>query len=156
MPTGARPVRDFLRLLRQRYANVEVLIYPVKVQGVEAAGEIARALEELPAYPGVEVIVLARGGGSLEDLWPFNEEKVACAIHRRPHPGGLRRWAMKWTSPSPISWRTRWPPPPSSAAVELGAPDKGALARGIWTVWQALCGLHLKAAPGGRPGGKST
>lgn len=84
-PTGA-VVRDFLRLQRQRFPNVEVLIYPVKVQGAEAAGEIARALDELPAVPGVEVIILARGGGSLEDLWPFNEEEVARAIARCPIP----------------------------------------------------------------------
>lgn len=84
-PTGA-VVRDFLRLQRQRFPNVEVLIYPVKVQGAEAAGEIARALTELPAVPGVEVIILARGGGSLEDLWPFNEEIVARAIARCPIP----------------------------------------------------------------------
>jgi exodeoxyribonuclease VII large subunit len=84
-PTGAA-VRDFLRLLKQRFPKVAVLIYPVKVQGVEAAGEIARALDDLAAVPGVEVIVLARGGGSLEDLWPFNEEEVARAIHRCPLP----------------------------------------------------------------------
>lgn len=84
-PTGAA-IRDFLRLLKQRYPPIQVLIYPVKVQGVEAAGEIARALDELGADPAVEVIVLARGGGSLEDLWPFNEELVARAIHRCPVP----------------------------------------------------------------------
>ncbi len=84
-PTGA-VVRDFLRLARQRFPGVEIFIYPVKVQGVEAAGEIARALDELPAWPGVEVVILARGGGSLEDLWPFNEESVARAIARCPLP----------------------------------------------------------------------
>jgi exodeoxyribonuclease VII large subunit len=73
-PTGA-VVRDFLRLLRQRHPNIEVLIYPVKVQ-----------LDELNTYPGIEVIVLARGGGSLEDLWPFNEESVARAIYRSQIP----------------------------------------------------------------------
>jgi exodeoxyribonuclease VII large subunit len=82
-PTGAA-VKDFLRLLRQRCPKVEVLIYPVKVQGTEAAGEIAQALGDLATVSGVEVIVLARGGGSLEDLWPFNEEVVARAIHRCP------------------------------------------------------------------------
>ncbi|MGO9620070.1 MAG: exodeoxyribonuclease VII large subunit, partial [Desulfobaccales bacterium] len=84
-PTGAA-VRDFLRLLRQRFANLEVLVYPVKVQGREAAPEIVRALEDLATYPGIEVIVLARGGGSLEDLWPFNEEAVARAIYHCPLP----------------------------------------------------------------------
>jgi exodeoxyribonuclease VII large subunit len=84
-PTGA-VVRDFLRLQRRRFPGVEVLIRPVKVQGPEAAGEIVQALTELPAYPGIEVIILARGGGSLEDLWPFNEEAVARAIYHCPVP----------------------------------------------------------------------
>jgi len=84
-PTGA-VVRDFLRLQRRRFPGVEVLIRPVKVQGAEAAGEIVQALTELPGCPGIEVIILARGGGSLEDLWPFNEEAVARAIYHCPVP----------------------------------------------------------------------
>ena len=75
--------------MKQRFPNVEVLIYPVKVQGAEAAGEIAQALDDLGAYPGVEVIVLARGGGSLEDLWPFNEESGGPGHPPLPNPGGL-------------------------------------------------------------------
>jgi len=125
-PTGAA-VRDFLRLLRQRCANVEVLIYPVKVQGVEAAGEIVRALEDLAGYPGVEVIVLARGGGSLEDLWPFNEEQVAWAIHRCPIPvvSAVGHEVDFTIADFVADVRAATP----SAAVELVAPDKGALAR---------------------------
>ncbi len=138
-PTGAA-VRDFLRLLRQRYANVEVLIYPVKVQGVEAAGEIARALEDLPAYPGVEVIVLARGGGSLEDLWPFNEEQVAWAIHRCPIPVvSAVGHEVDFTIADFVADARAATP---SAAVELVAPDKGALARHLdrlgGSLWRTL------------------
>jgi exodeoxyribonuclease VII large subunit len=78
-PTGA-VLRDILRVLRSRYANLEVLLYPARVQGEGAAGEIAQGLRVLNRLGGLDVIVLARGGGSLEDLWAFNEEAVARAI----------------------------------------------------------------------------
>lgn len=79
-PTGAA-VRDFLRILYRRFHNIEVLIYPVSVQGETASYEIEQALNDLNRFrPETEVIVLTRGGGSLEDLWPFNEERVARAI----------------------------------------------------------------------------
>ncbi|MBI2878427.1 MAG: exodeoxyribonuclease VII large subunit [Candidatus Rokubacteria bacterium] len=78
-PTGAA-VRDFLQIVRRRFANVHVLIYPVRVQGAEAAGEIVQGIQELNRLGGLDVLVLARGGGSLEDLWAFNEEAVARAI----------------------------------------------------------------------------
>jgi exodeoxyribonuclease VII large subunit len=119
-PTGAA-VKDFLRLLRQRFPKVAVQIYPVKVQGAEAAGEIARALDDLAAVPGVEVIVLARGGGSLEDLWPFNEELVARAIHRCPIPVvSAVGHEVDFTIADFVADQ-RAPTP--SAAVELVVPD---------------------------------
>jgi exodeoxyribonuclease VII large subunit len=100
---------------------VAVLIYPVKVQGAEAAGEISNALDELAAVPGVEVIVLARGGGSLEDLWPFNEEVVARAIHRCPIPVvSAVGHEVDFTIADFVADR-RAPTP--SAAVELVVPD---------------------------------
>jgi exodeoxyribonuclease VII large subunit len=78
-PTGA-VARDFLRVLTRRFAGVHVLIHPVRVQGETAAAEIVEALHELNRRGGFDVVVLARGGGSLEDLWAFNEEAVARAI----------------------------------------------------------------------------
>jgi exodeoxyribonuclease VII large subunit len=78
-PTGA-VLRDILRVLRSRYANLEVLVYPAPVQGEGAAAEIAHGIRVLNRIGGLDVIVLARGGGSLEDLWAFNEEAVARAI----------------------------------------------------------------------------
>jgi exodeoxyribonuclease VII large subunit len=78
-PTGA-VLRDILRVLRSRYANLEVLVYPALVQGEGAAGEIAQGIRTLNRLGGLDVILLARGGGSLEDLWAFNEEEVARAI----------------------------------------------------------------------------
>ncbi len=84
-PTGAA-IRDILQVIDRRFANVHILLYPVRVQGVGAAQEIARAIDELGQWPGLDVMIVGRGGGSLEDLWAFNEEPVARAIHRSPVP----------------------------------------------------------------------
>jgi exodeoxyribonuclease VII large subunit len=78
-PTGAA-VQDFLRVLGSRYPNAEVLVYPARVQGAEAAGEIVQGIRALNRFQRLGVLVVARGGGSLEDLWPFNEESVARAL----------------------------------------------------------------------------
>jgi exodeoxyribonuclease VII large subunit len=134
-PTGA-VVRDFLRLLKRRFPNVQVFIYPVKVQGGEAAGEIVQALKDLPRYPGVEVIVLARGGGSLEDLWPFNEEIVARAVYHCPLPVvSAIGHEVDFTIADFVADR-RAPTP--SAAVELVVPDKFELTRRLERVGASL------------------
>ena len=78
-PTGAA-IRDILKVLRRRNPSIKVSIYPSLVQGKEAAGEIVRGIRELNRLGGFDAIILARGGGSLEDLWAFNEEAVARAI----------------------------------------------------------------------------
>ena len=78
-PTGA-VIRDILRVLRRRFRNMSVLLYPVKVQGEGAAEEIVEGVTFFNREQSVEVIIVARGGGSLEDLWAFNEEVVARAI----------------------------------------------------------------------------
>ena len=78
-PTGAA-LQDMLRAIRQRYPAVEVVITPVRVQGAGAAEEIADAVRQLNVLGSVDVLIVARGGGSLEDLWAFNEEPVARAI----------------------------------------------------------------------------
>ncbi len=78
-PTGAA-IRDILTTLRRRFPAVPVLIYPTPVQGRGAAEEIAAALERASRRGECDVLILARGGGSLEDLWAFNEEAVARAI----------------------------------------------------------------------------
>jgi exodeoxyribonuclease VII large subunit len=79
-PTGAA-IRDILQIIDRRFANVHILLYPVRVQGVGAAQEISQAVWELNQWPGIEVLIVGRGGGSLEDLWAFNEEIVARAIY---------------------------------------------------------------------------
>jgi exodeoxyribonuclease VII large subunit len=78
-PRGAA-VRDVVRILRRRFPNVQLTLYPVRVQGEGAAGEIVRALQFFNRRQSVDVVILARGGGSMEDLWSFNQEIVARAI----------------------------------------------------------------------------
>ncbi len=78
-PAGAA-LRDILKVLSRRFANVEVVLAPSRVQGEGASFEIVEAIKGLNRLGGVDVMILARGGGSLEDLWPFNEERVARAI----------------------------------------------------------------------------
>ena len=74
-------IRDILSVLRRRFSNLEILIYPVAVQGDSAKAEIAGAIEDLNReFPRLDVLLVGRGGGSLEDLWAFNEEIVARAI----------------------------------------------------------------------------
>ncbi len=73
-------VQDIIKVMRRRWPGVKIVVSPCLVQGESAAGDIVRALERLEAWGGCDVIIVGRGGGSLEDLWPFNEEKVARAI----------------------------------------------------------------------------
>lgn len=84
-PTGAA-VRDILRILKRRYPIAQVVIYPVLVQGKEAAGQIASAIEAVNQRDDIDVMIVGRGGGSLEDLWAFNEEIVARAIYASKIP----------------------------------------------------------------------
>jgi exodeoxyribonuclease VII large subunit len=78
-PDGAA-LRDILRVIARRFGDLHIVLAPARVQGEGAADEIARALADLNALGGVDVIIVGRGGGSLEDLWAFNEEVVARAI----------------------------------------------------------------------------
>ncbi|PKN84471.1 MAG: exodeoxyribonuclease VII large subunit, partial [Deltaproteobacteria bacterium HGW-Deltaproteobacteria-1] len=78
-PTGA-VIRDILNITRRRFPSVNILIAPARVQGMEAAGEIISALRNLHANGRADVIIIARGGGSLEDLAPFNDEALAREI----------------------------------------------------------------------------
>jgi exodeoxyribonuclease VII large subunit len=84
-PTGAA-IRDLLTTLRRRWPCAGVFVVPVRVQGELAASEIVSALEMVSRARDIDVVVVGRGGGSLEDLWAFNDESLARAIHRCPIP----------------------------------------------------------------------
>lgn len=84
-PTGA-VIRDILQVTGRRFPAVSILIAPVRVQGPEAPPEIIKAIDVLQKQRDIDVIILARGGGSLEDLHPFNTEEVARAVFRSPIP----------------------------------------------------------------------
>ena len=79
-PTGAA-IRDILNIAIRRFSNVEIIIYPVRVQGEGSKDEIASAIKDFNKLNNIDVMIVGRGGGSLEDLWAFNEEAVARAIY---------------------------------------------------------------------------
>jgi hypothetical protein len=79
-------IHDIINVLRRRHGRLHLVIRPSRVQGEEAGIEIARAIRAIARVPGVEVIIVGRGGGSIEDLWAFNEEIVARAIASSPVP----------------------------------------------------------------------
>jgi exodeoxyribonuclease VII large subunit len=119
-PTGAA-VRDILHVLARRFPAAAVLIYPVSVQGAQAAGEIVAALESAGVRGECDVLILARGGGSLEDLWAFNDERLARAIVASPIPiiTGIGH-EIDFTI-ADFAADVRAPTP--SAAAELAVPD---------------------------------
>lgn len=84
-PTGAA-IRDILNILDRRFPNIHILIYPARVQGEGAAKEIAEGIDTMNQMPNIDVLIVGRGGGSLEDLWAFNEEIVAQSIFRSKIP----------------------------------------------------------------------
>ncbi len=84
-PTGAA-IRDFLKVVQRRFADLHIIVVPVRVQGEEATKDIVEALSLVNRYLQVDVIVITRGGGSLEDLWPFNQEALAYAIRESKIP----------------------------------------------------------------------
>jgi exodeoxyribonuclease VII large subunit len=119
-PTGAA-VRDILHVLARRFPAAAVLIYPVPVQGAQAAAEITAALELAGRRAECDVLILARGGGSLEDLWAFNDERLARAIVASPIPviAGIGH-EVDFTI-ADFAADVRAPTP--SAAAELVVPD---------------------------------
>ncbi len=123
-PTGA-VLQDMLNVLRRRFPGVEVVIAPVKVQGPGASLEIAEAIRVLNSLNLVDVIVLARGGGSLEDLWPFNEEIVARAVYNSILPVVSAIGHEVDYSIADFVADMRAPTP--SAAAELIVPERSAI-----------------------------
>ena len=123
-PTGA-VFHDICTVIERRYPLAEVVLSPTIVQGATAAGEIVLALQALNALGDIDVIIVARGGGSLEELWPFNEEAVARAIYgsRVPVISGVGHETD--TTIADLVADRRAPTP--SAAAELAVPDASRL-----------------------------
>ena len=120
-PSGAA-LHDVLSVLRRRFPAIPVLIYPVPVQGKEAAAEIAAMIDRASTRAECDVLILTRGGGSLEDLWPFNEALVARAIYRCRIPlVSAVGHEIDYTIADFVADR-RAPTP--SAAAELVSPDQ--------------------------------
>ncbi len=119
-PTGAA-IRDILSVLQRRFPGIPIIIYPTQVQGAEAARQIAQALSLANREPRCDVLILARGGGSLEDLWPFNEEVVARAIFASQIPlvSGIGH-EIDFTIADLVADQRAATP---SAAAELVSPD---------------------------------
>ncbi len=127
-PTGAA-IRDFLKIVHRRFANLEVVVVPVRVQGEGASKDIVRGIELANAFTNADVLVLTRGGGSLEDLWAFNEEEVALAIRRSNIPVVSAVGHEIDTTISDLAADLRAPTP--SAAAELLVLEKEVLERRV-------------------------
>lgn len=84
-PTGAA-IKDILKVLDSRFPNLEIIVSPARVQGIEAPGDIITSLNRLYVLPGIDLIILARGGGSKDDLGAFNDEALARVIAKSPVP----------------------------------------------------------------------
>lgn len=129
--TSARgaAVRDILNVLARRFSSVRVTVYPVLVQGDEAAGQIARAIDMMNRVSDADVLIVGRGGGSIEDLWAFNDEGLVRAIvaSRIPVVSAVGH-EVDYTL-SDFAADVRAPTP--SAAAELVVPDRIALLREI-------------------------
>jgi exodeoxyribonuclease VII large subunit len=127
-PSGAA-VRDVLSVLRRRCQMLPVIIYPTAVQGERAAGEIVAAIRTANKRAECDVLIIARGGGSIEDLWPFNEEQVARAVFASTIPivSGIGH-EIDFTITDLVA-DVRAPTP--SAAAELVAPEMDAVIRNL-------------------------
>ena len=140
-------VHDMLRIMRKRYPLVKVRLLPVRVQGAEAPGEIAAAIRYANRYQLADLLVVGRGGGSLEDLWAFNEEIVAKAIYdsRIPVISAVGHEPDVTISDYVADLRAATP----SNAAELAVPDQDALRQNLDAMLSAMEGAfsrQLKAA----------
>nr|WP_239995768.1 exodeoxyribonuclease VII large subunit [Nitrincola tibetensis] len=120
-PTGAA-IHDILHVLQRRFPGLAVTLYPTAVQGKEAAGQIVKAIEFANRDQRCDVLIVGRGGGSLEDLWPFNEEIVARAIFASRLP--IVSAVGHETDITIADWVADYRAPTPSAAAEILSPNQ--------------------------------
>ncbi len=142
-PTGAA-VRDILNILKRRYPLCEVYLYPALVQGASAAASVARGIEFFNKSNPVDVLIVGRGGGSIEDLWAFNEEVTVRAIFASQIPviSAVGHETDFTLSDAVADLRA----PTPSAAAELAVPDSEEIAQGLDTYKARMKALLLKKA----------
>ena len=134
-PTGA-VIKDLISNLTRRFSNIHIKIAPTLVQGVDGASSIVKSIELLNKIEGIDVIILGRGGGSLEDLWCFNEEIVARAIFQSKIPTISAVGHETDFTISDFVADCRAPTP--STAAEIAVPDKNELLREITYLQERL------------------
>ena len=129
-------IHDMLRILRKRYPLTQVRLLPVRVQGVEAPGEIAAAIRYANDYQLADLLIVGRGGGSIEDLWAFNDERVAHAIYDSKIPviSAVGHEPDVTISDFVADLRAATP----SNAAELGVPDQDALRQALDSMSAAM------------------
>lgn len=140
-PAGAA-VHDMLRILRKRYPLAKVSLLPVRVQGAEAPGEIASAIYYANAWNLADLLIVGRGGGSIEDLWAFNDEMVAKAIYDSEIPiiSAVGHEPDVTISDYVADLRAATP----SNAAELAVPDRSALMQGVDSAYNAMLTVFNK------------
>lgn len=135
-------VHDMLRILNKRYPLVKVRLLPVRVQGVEAPGEIAAAIQYANRHRLADLLIVGRGGGSIEDLWAFNDEQVAYAIYHSQIPiiSAVGHEPDVTISDYVADLRAATP----SNAAELAVPDRDSLLQGLDNVQNLLTNILVR------------
>ncbi len=142
-------VHDMLRILRKRYPLTQVRLLPVRVQGVEAPGEIAAAIRYANYHKIADLLIVGRGGGSIEDLWAFNDERVAWAIYESEIPviSAVGHEPDVTISDFVADLRAATP----SNAAELAVPDQDALRQNLDTMALSMASRLSRQLKGARP-----
>ena len=132
-------IHDMLRILRKRYPLCQVRLLPVRVQGAEAPGEIAAAIRYANHYQLADLLIVGRGGGSIEDLWAFNDERVAYAIYQSEIPviSAVGHEPDVTISDFVADLRAATP----SNAAELAVPDQDALRQNLDSMSDAMASI---------------
>lgn len=141
-------VHDMLRILRKRYPLTQVRLFPVRVQGGEAPAEIAGAIRYANRHKLADLLIVGRGGGSIEDLWAFNDERVAHAIYQSEIPviSAVGHEPDVTISDFVADLRAATP----SNAAELGVPDQDALRQSLDSMHAAMANMLTRQIRAGR------